>query len=132
MLPPAARGDGEQQALRIELEALDGFAAQAADDGPLPLDVVRAAFGQALQEPSPHQPFLGGGVTFAGMVPLPTVLFRAICMLGMDAEAYPRRHLTSDYIRLASEPDRAGSHFDQRSLPAEHAFATTSHPYAHE
>src|SRR3546814_19271351 len=96
MLPPAARGDGEQQALRIELEALDGFAAQAADAGPLPLDVVRAAFGEALQEPSPHQPFLGGGVTLAGMVPLRTVPLRAICLLGMDAAAFPRSEPPGD------------------------------------
>ena len=122
LLPAMARDDGEQQARRIVLEALDGFAAQAAGTGPLPLDVVRAALDEALQAPSPHQPFLGGGVTFAGMVPLRTVPFRAICLLGMDAEAFPRREPPGDVNRLASGSVRGGRRLGDRSVREDDRF----------
>jgi exodeoxyribonuclease V gamma subunit len=106
LLPKAPADDAEQAARRIVREALDGFATQASDAGPLALDVVRAALGDALQAPSPHQPFLGGGVTFAGMVPLRTIPFRVVCLLGMDAEAFPRREPPGDINRLAGETTR--------------------------
>src|SRR5690606_19759174 len=122
LLPAMARDDGEQQARRIVLEALDGFAAQAAGTGPLPLDVVRAALDEALQAPSPHQPFLGGGVTFAGIVPLRTVPFRAICLLGMDAEAFPRREPPGDVNRLASGSVRGGRRLGDRSVREDDRF----------
>src|SRR5690606_2659679 len=122
LLPAIARDDGEQQARRIVLEALDDFTAQAAGTGPLPLDVVRAALDEALQAPSPHQPFLGGGVTFAGMVPLRTVPFRAICLLGMDAEAFPRREPPGDVNRLASEAERGGRRLGDRSVREDDRF----------
>jgi exodeoxyribonuclease V gamma subunit len=39
-------------------------------------------------------------VTFAGMVPLRTVPFRVICLLGLDADAYPRREPGDDINRI--------------------------------
>ena len=122
LLPAIAGDDGEQQARRIVLEALDGFAAQAAGAGPLPLDVVRAALGEALQAPSPHQPFLGSGVTFAGMVPLRTVPFRAICLLGMDADAFPRREPPGDVNRLAPAHAHGGRRLGDRSVREDDRF----------
>lgn len=92
--------DADASARRRLLDALDAFAADAADTGALPAALVRKALLDALQQPSPHQPWLAGGVTFAGMVPLRTVPFRVICLLGMDADAYPRREPADDVNRL--------------------------------
>jgi exodeoxyribonuclease V gamma subunit len=122
LLPKAARDDAEQAARRIVKETLDGFVKQAGDAGPLPLDVVGAALRDALQTPSPHQPFLGGGVTFAGMVPLRTIPFRAICLLGMDAEAYPRREPPGDINRLAGEVARGARRLGDRSVREDDRF----------
>ena len=122
LLPQAPADDAEQAARRIVREALDGFAQQAADAGPLALDVVRAALGDALQAPSPHQAFLGGGVTFAGMVPLRTIPFRVVCLLGMDAEAFPRREPPGDINRLAGEAARAQRRLGDRSVREDDRF----------
>lgn len=122
LLPARARDDAEQQARRIVLDALDAFATQAADAGALPVEVVAAALGDALQAPSPHQPFLGGGVTFAGMVPLRTVPFRAICLLGMDAEAFPRREPPGDINRIAAEAAQGTRQPGDRSVRADDRF----------
>ena len=99
-LAPVPQDEAETQARRLLLETLDDFASEAANAGALPAMLVRRALRDALTLPSPHRPWLSGGVTFAGMVPLRTVPFRAICLLGLDADAYPRREPADDINRL--------------------------------
>lgn len=99
-LAPVPQDEAETQARRLLLETLDDFASEAANAGALPAVLVRRALRDALTLPSPHRPWLSGGVTFAGMVPLRTVPFRAICLLGLDADAYPRREPADDINRL--------------------------------
>jgi exodeoxyribonuclease V gamma subunit len=99
-LAPVPQDDAEAQARRLLLETLDDFASEAANAGALPALLVRRSLRDALTLPSPHRPWLSGGVTFAGMVPLRTVPFRAICLLGLDADAYPRREPADDINRL--------------------------------
>ncbi len=99
-LAPVPQDDAEAQARRLLLETLDDFASEAANAGALHALLVRRALRDALTLPSPHRPWLSGGVTFAGMVPLRTVPFRAICLLGLDADAYPRRESADDINRL--------------------------------
>jgi len=100
LLGAASADDAEAQARRMVLEALDVVAREAGEAGALPCIVLRAALQERLATPSPHQPFLAGGVTFAGMVPLRTVPFRVICLLGLDADAYPRREPGGEVNRL--------------------------------
>lgn len=95
-----AQDSAEAQARRWLLDALDTLAEDAADAGLLPLAVVRETLSTQLSQASVHQPWLAGGVTFSGMVPLRTVPFRVICLLGLDADAYPRREPAQDIDRL--------------------------------
>lgn len=95
-----AADEAEAQARRRVLETLDRIAGEAADAGPLPAVLLRRVLHDALAQPSPHQPWLAGGVVFAGMVPLRTVPFRVICLLGLDADAYPRRETGNGINRL--------------------------------
>lgn len=92
--------DAEAQARRMVTDVLDAFAREAGEAGELPASLVRAALAERLSQPSKHQAWLAGGVTFAGMVPLRTVPFRVICLLGMEADAYPRREPGGDVNRL--------------------------------
>ena len=100
LLAPVPQDDSEAQARRLLLETLDDFANEAANAGALPATLVQRALRDALTLPSPHRPWLSGGVTFAGMVPLRTVPFRVICLLGLDADAYPRREPGDDINRI--------------------------------
>ena len=122
LLPQVPLDETEQQARRTVLEALDAFAHQAAEAGELPVGVVAAALRESLQAPSPHQPFLAGGVTFAGMVPLRTVPFRAICLLGMDADAFPRREPGGDINRLVDEIQGGKRRLGDRSVREDDRF----------
>jgi exodeoxyribonuclease V gamma subunit len=100
LIGASAQDNAEAQARRWLLDALDAFAEHAADAGPLVSAVVREALRVQLSQASMHQPWLAGGVVFSGMVPLRTVPFRVICLLGLDAEAYPRREPGQDVDRL--------------------------------
>ena len=117
LLAPAPLDDAEAQARRLLLETLDDFARDAADAGALPAALVRRALRDALAAPSAHRPWLSGGVTFAGMVPLRTVPFRVLCLLGLDADAYPRREPADDVNRLVDAiQGRAPRHLGDRSV----------------
>jgi exodeoxyribonuclease V gamma subunit len=100
LLAASAADEAEAQARRMVTDVLDAFAREASDAGDLPASLVQAALQERLSQPSPHQAWLAGGVTFAGMVPLRTVPFRVICLLGMEADAYPRREPGGDVNRL--------------------------------
>lgn len=116
-LAPVPQDEAEAQARRLLLETLDDFASEAANAGALPALLVRRALRDALTLPSPHRPWLSGGVTFAGMVPLRTVPFRVICLLGLDADAYPRREPADDINRLVDAiQGRAPRHPGDRSV----------------
>ena len=72
-------------------------------DWRLPHETVRAAMRQQIESLRPRQALLGGGVSFAGMVPLRSVPFRVIWVLGMDDGAYPRREPGGDLNRLLAD-----------------------------
>lgn len=117
LLAPVPLDEAEAQARRLLLETLDDVARDAADAGALPAALVRRALRDALASPSAHRPWLSGGVTFAGMVPLRTVPFRVLCLLGLDADAYPRREPADDVNRLVDAiQGRAPRHLGDRSV----------------
>jgi exodeoxyribonuclease V gamma subunit len=118
-----AQDSAEAQARRWLLDALDTLAEDAADAGLLPLAVVREALDAQLSQASVHQPWLAGGVTFSGMVPLRTVPFRVICLLGLDADAYPRREPAQDIDRLVDAVQgRAPRRLGDRSVREDDRF----------
>ncbi len=118
-----AQDSAETQARRWLLDALDMLAEDAADAGPLPLSVVRETLSTQLSQASVHQPWLAGGVMFSGMVPLRTVPFRAICLLGLDADTYPRREPAQDIDRLVDAVQgRAPRRLGDRSVREDDRF----------
>ena len=89
--------------LRAQLQDWAG-SVNAVDPGwRLPREIVRAALRQQIDAVRPRQALLGGGVSFAGMVPLRSVPFRMIWVLGMDDGAYPRREPGGDLNRLLAD-----------------------------
>jgi len=79
----------ELDALRNAVGALDRAAALAAFTQPVSLEVARNALERELQLPG--RGFLSGGVTFCAMVPMRSLPFDVVCLIGMDDEAFPRQ-----------------------------------------
>jgi len=57
---------------------------------PIPIDVLKHWLIREMEENRSDSPFLGGGVTCCNLVPMRSIPFRVVCLLGMNDGAYPR------------------------------------------
>jgi exodeoxyribonuclease V gamma subunit len=77
-------------------------------DLPLPLVVVREHWMAQLQQPAMQRRFFGGGVQFATLMPMRSIPFKCVCLLGMNDGDYPRSQTPRDFD-LMSDAAHAGS-----------------------
>ncbi|MFT4198666.1 MAG: exodeoxyribonuclease V subunit gamma, partial [Pseudoxanthomonas sp.] len=106
LLPRPPASPAGQRALERLRGLVDAFAHQAEAaqfDAPVPAELVRAHFAGVLAEADTRAPLLTGGVSFARMVPMRLLPFRAICLLGMDDGQFPRRDPGAGLNRLTAE-----------------------------
>lgn len=89
-------------ALLAPLEAWLQACEQAGLDSPLPLEVAREHWLSQLQEGGLQQRFLGGGVQFGTLMPMRSIPFRVVCLLGMNDGDYPRQTAPRDFDLMAS------------------------------
>ena len=108
---PDAGEHQEGRALEEVREAIAvlGDAAECLEDEPLPWEAVREILAAELAMPASRQPFLSGGITFCGLVPLRAVPFKVVCLLGMDDGAFPRQERNRGFNILRAHP-RLGDH----------------------
>jgi exodeoxyribonuclease V gamma subunit len=61
---------------------------------------------------------MSGGVTFCSMLPMRTIPFRVVCLIGMNHDAYPResRRLTFDLIAQTPRPGDRSRRNDDKYL----------------
>ena len=106
LLPKPPSTTGARRALDRLRTLIDDFAKQAHKAGvdtPLATEIVRAHFTAKLTEADTRAPLLTGGVSFARMVPMRLLPFRAICLLGMNDGDFPRRDSAAGLNRLTAE-----------------------------
>jgi len=99
-----ASDDAEDRLIQRCLSPLEVWLQACADarlDTPLPLDVVREHWLSQIEEPSLHQRFFGGGVQFGTLMPMRSIPFKAICLLGMNDGDYPRQKAPRDFDLMA-------------------------------
>ena len=106
LLPEAPTAPAAARALERLRSLVNDFARQAGKagfDAEVPAEVVRAHFAAKLGEADTRAPLLTGGVSFARMVPMRLLPFRAICLLGMNDGDFPRRDPAAGLNRLTAE-----------------------------
>ncbi|MDD5479165.1 exodeoxyribonuclease V subunit gamma [Rhodoferax sp.] len=69
---------------------------------PLPLEVVREHWLGNIDSDSLQQRFFGGGVQFGTLMPMRSIPFEVIALLGMNDGAYPRVQAARDFDLMAS------------------------------
>ncbi len=118
--------DADKSVLQALGAALgDWLAACEAGDfaEPIALDIARAAWMHALDEPQLAQRFRAGGVTFCTLLPLRAIPFEVVCLLGMNDGDYPRRSPRSDFDLMAlpgmARPGDRSRQSDDRQLMLE-------------
>lgn len=90
-------------------QACAALGRQATDAGiarPVELALVRQQLGAALDSGSGASGFLTGAVTFCTMVPMRSLPFRHVCLLGLDDGALPRRTPAAGFDLIAKRPRR--------------------------
>ncbi|MGL4269163.1 MAG: exodeoxyribonuclease V subunit gamma, partial [Plesiomonas sp.] len=73
-----------------QIERLVEQAALARFDAPLSLAVLRDALSAALDNERISQRFLAGQVNFCTLMPMRSIPFKVVCLLGMNDGVYPR------------------------------------------
>ena len=122
----------DQEGLLMLREVISDFATYCAKAGfneSINLTLIRSHFELQLAEPAGGQAFLAGRVTFCNMVPMRSVPFRVIWLLGMNDMDYPRSQRPPTFDLMARNPrlgDRSRRD-DDRYLFMEALLSARSH-----
>jgi len=81
-----------------EKQELSGF------EEKIPLGVIKSHLGLSLEKEGFGHGFLTGGMTFCAMLPMRSIPFRVICLLGMNDDTYPRQTKTLGFDLMAKNP----------------------------
>tara|TARA_B100000767_G_scaffold248450_1_gene249359 strand:+ start:1083 stop:4475 length:3393 start_codon:yes stop_codon:yes gene_type:complete len=72
------------------------------------LEVVRYSLTQKLSVANSSQAFITGKITFCSMVPMRSIPFKVVAMLGLNDGQYPRQSKPLDFDLMAKEERRVG------------------------
>ncbi|MFH1081518.1 MAG: exodeoxyribonuclease V subunit gamma [Pseudomonadota bacterium] len=106
----------DMQAVRQSLQRLawlgerSGFAAQVT------IDVVKSFLRRHFEQQGFGTGYISGGVTCCAMLPMRSIPFKVICLLGMNHDDYPRPSYTPGFDLMAKYPrpgDRSRRHDDR-------------------
>ena len=103
---PGEGTEREIQLIRRILDELVSTGAASGFDEPVHLRVLRNYLGQRLDQTGFGFGFMTGGATFCTMLPMRSIPFKVICLLGMDGEAYPRQSKPLGFDYMAKYPRR--------------------------
>lgn len=103
---PGDSEEGQQslQSLREAICALADDCRAGGLSGPVSPAVLRRYFRQELSASAGGQAFLSGRVTFCNMVPMRSIPFAVICLLGMNDTDYPRHQNRVSFDMIAADP----------------------------
>ena len=92
----------------IEQVTVSGF------DQEVPFSIVFEVLQAELEKEKVSQRFLSGRINFCNLMPMRTVPFKAVCLLGMNEGAYPRHDLTQSFDLISQYPARLGDRSRRR------------------
>lgn len=95
---------GDTRGLLAEIGRLADCQRLSGFDGPVSVDVIAWLLGARLEQAGPGHGFLTEGVTFCSLLPMRSIPFRVICLLGMDFGAFPRADAAPGFDLMAREP----------------------------
>jgi len=128
------QGDEELDidAVREALLLLRDQTTAAGFEQPMSARLLRHWLGAQLAQPRPARGFLSGGITFATLVPMRSIPFKVVCLLGMNDNAYPRKDNAASFNLMAHDTYRKGDRsrrVDDRYLFLEAILAAEDYLY---
>lgn len=92
--------------LRGTLDLLRELSEQAGFREPVGIRVIKRWLADRLCQPSSAGGFLTGAVTFCAMVPMRSLPFKVIAVLGLNHDSFPRQRHPPDFDLMAKHPRR--------------------------
>ncbi|MFP6790332.1 MAG: exodeoxyribonuclease V subunit gamma [Thalassolituus sp.] len=96
------------QRVRDAIERWRQELADAAYDGDLPAAVIKTWFNEQLGQQGGWQRFLTGPVNFCTLMPMRSIPFKIVCMIGMNDQDYPRQVTPIGFDLMVSGKSRRG------------------------
>ena len=119
--------------LREVIRELGQYASHAAFTDPVPLTVIRHALEQNLQSPArTGRQFMTGQITVCSMVPMRSIPFRVVAILGLNDGEFPRQRPPLGFDLMANDRPRQGDRSrrgDDRYLFLEAILSAREHLY---
>lgn len=100
LLDAVVGDDAPLQAVWQALDNLEKTLAQAGFEQPLEWAVFQSAVAEQLDKRSESDGFLGRGITCCALMPMRTVPFRFVALIGMNDGIYPRRDARASFDRM--------------------------------
>ncbi len=94
----------EIQVLRHILDDLSKQENLSGFDKLIEIEVVRSYLGNLLKHEHFGTGFISSGVTFCAMLPMRSIPFKVICLVGMNTDAFPRESQTLGFDLMAKNP----------------------------
>jgi len=95
---------GQTLAIYEILDELENLAGASGFNGDLDLAVIRAWLGEHITVRQRGLGFMTGGVTFCAMLPMRSIPFRVVTMLGMNDGDFPRQNRPAGFDLIARNP----------------------------
>jgi exodeoxyribonuclease V gamma subunit len=92
------------RAIRCIINEIPHIQASSGFTGRISLNVIKAWLRQNLKERGFGAGFLTGGVTFCTILPMRSIPFKVICLIGMNDDSYPRQSRPLGFDLMASSP----------------------------
>lgn len=93
----------EVTAIRKQLERLVESSEHASFNDDIAVDLVQSWLQSHLDSVDSTHRFMGHGITFCGMVPMRSIPFDVVCLIGMNDEVFPRRQPALSFDLLAHD-----------------------------
>jgi exodeoxyribonuclease V gamma subunit len=99
-------GEREIQVVRRRIKEFAAFQEISEFAGPLDVKVIRHHLSHSLEREGFGFGFMTGAVTFCAMLPMRSIPFRVIWLMGMNSDSYPRHSPPLAFDLMAGHPRR--------------------------
>jgi exodeoxyribonuclease V gamma subunit len=115
---PDEETEAEIRYLRNIFDDIENRQKESALDEKLEFELIRFYLTQRLDKLSFGSGFMTGGVTFCAMLPMRSIPFKVICLLGMNSDVFPRetQPLTFDLVAKQPRPGDRSRRDDDKYL----------------
>ncbi|MGD9056268.1 MAG: exodeoxyribonuclease V subunit gamma [Desulfobacterales bacterium] len=101
---PDEENQREINSLRVILDELGQRQTDAAFEEKLEFDPIRFYLERRLAKLQFSSGFMTGGVTFCAMLPMRSIPFKVVCLIGMNSDAFPRDSQPLSFDQIAQHP----------------------------